>query len=75
MFTIGYTMAFALPLAGGVVSDASGSLRVPLAPALLGGILALLASASFRSGRASTAAARRAPGGASVPGPPEPAEG
>ena len=47
MFTIGYTIAFALPLAGGTAADATGSLRVTLVPALVGGLLALVASAGF----------------------------
>ena len=75
MFTIGYTMAFVLPLAGGVVSDATGSLRVTLAPAFLGAILALIASATFTPNRSPTPAARRGARGAWMPGPPGPAEG
>lgn len=53
MFTVGYTMAFVLPLAGGAISDATGSLRVTLAPALLGAFLALAGSASLQSARRS----------------------
>lgn len=61
MFTVGYTMAFALPLAGGALADATGSLRVTLAPALVGSLLATMASASLqRPGRR-----RRAPASAS----------
>ncbi len=75
MFTVGYTMAFVLPLAGGVVSDATGSLRVTLAPAFLGAVLALIASASFTPNRLPTPAARRGARGAWMPGPPGPAEG
>ncbi|MDA8315229.1 MAG: MFS transporter [Actinomycetota bacterium] len=51
MFTIGYTMAFVLPLAGGVVSDATGSLRITLAPGLLGAVLAVIASATITPNR------------------------
>ncbi|MGH9171043.1 MAG: CynX/NimT family MFS transporter [Acidimicrobiales bacterium] len=40
MFTVGYSLAFLLPLLGGVASDATGSIRVTLAPALLGAGLA-----------------------------------
>jgi CP family cyanate transporter-like MFS transporter len=39
MFSVGYTLAFALPVMGGVASDASGSVAMTLAPALVGAVL------------------------------------
>ena len=56
MFTVGYTLAFVLPLLGGLASDASGSLRVTLAPALLGALLA--AGAAVRLTPSATSSGR-----------------
>ncbi|MGH9116085.1 MAG: CynX/NimT family MFS transporter [Acidimicrobiales bacterium] len=56
MFTVGYCMAFVLPLLGGIASDASGSLGVTLVPALAGAAIMAAAATSF-GGRASPAPA------------------
>ncbi len=45
MFTIGYSMAFLLPLLGGLASDATSSIRLTLLPALAGAAIATLAAA------------------------------
>ncbi|MGH9293688.1 MAG: CynX/NimT family MFS transporter [Acidimicrobiales bacterium] len=52
MFTIGYCIAFLLPLAGGAASDVSHSARVALGPAILGAIVLGVAAARVpRRGR------------------------
>lgn len=61
MFTVGYTLAFVLPLLGGLASDATGSLRVTLAPALLGALLA--AGAAVRLAPSATSSGRGGAGG------------
>ncbi|MGH9065175.1 MAG: CynX/NimT family MFS transporter [Acidimicrobiales bacterium] len=48
MFTVGYTLAFALPLLGGVASDLTGSARATLFPALLGAVLVTATAARLR---------------------------
>ncbi len=51
MFTIGYSLAFVLPLLGGFAADATGSVRVTLVPAFVGAAVATIASATLRPGR------------------------
>lgn len=57
MFTIGYSIAFLLPLLAGLASDATGSVRVTLAPALIGAGFAAVAATSLRPDRAAPAPA------------------
>jgi len=79
MFTIGYTIAFALPLAGGAIADATGSLRVTLVPALVGGLLALGAAAGLRPlagpGKPGDAPSGASPGFGASPGSPSSGSG
>lgn len=51
MFTIGYSLAFVLPLLGGIAADATGSVRVTLIPAFVGAAVATIASATLGTRR------------------------
>lgn len=47
MFTVGYSMAFLLPVLGGAASDASHSAGVALVPALAGAVIVVAAASRF----------------------------
>jgi len=50
MFSVGYTLAFALPVLGGVASDVSGSLTMTLVPALVGAVLVGVSALTLGAG-------------------------
>ncbi|HZD65025.1 MAG TPA: hypothetical protein VE152_02880, partial [Acidimicrobiales bacterium] len=41
MFSVGYSLAFVLPVLGGLAADATGSAHLVMAPAVVGALLSL----------------------------------